>query len=397
MSRQRKANTKATPKQDPARTFSAASTSPASGRSTTRVTWNTPLFYAIILSLGFSLYQFWQGQSAARAYQEECGVRLEVPSAPGFNEAVISQLGWRPPKLSEERLFEVVDLPGRGKGIVALQDIEMGSLILHESPVLVVPRSLNVDPVSFVAHQISTLSEAEREAFYGLSYVPADAPDVSPAIISTNAVAVGNGGIGVFPTMARLNHGCAGAFNVVYSFREATGEIVVHALRNITKGEELLTTYTDTKRPRHERQAYLSSQYGFECSCAVCSLPPSQSEHSDKQLTKMSTLYGELAAWGAAELSGSQALRLVRAIWALGEQEGYHSERGQLAADAVTVAPSHSDGEAAREWAAEAMRWFAVELGEEHPRVREMQKVFVCPKRSGVWGTRQTERVGGVH
>jgi hypothetical protein len=71
--------------------------------------------------------------------------------------------------------------------------------------------------------------------------------------------------------MARLNHGCSGAFNSVYHWRDNEGVLVVHALKPIRKGQvrkahfverqnyhwtlqELLTTYRDTKRPRNERR-----------------------------------------------------------------------------------------------------------------------------------------------
>lgn len=55
------------------------------------------------------------------------------------------------------------------------------------------------------------------------------------AIFQTNAVAAG-ADVGLFPRMARLNHGCSRAFNVVYSWRDQEGVLVVYALRTIKKG-----------------------------------------------------------------------------------------------------------------------------------------------------------------
>ena len=43
--------------------------------------------------------------------------------------------------------------------------------------------------------------------------------------------------IGIFPRMARLNHGCSHAFNSVYSWREDEGVLTVHALKDIAVGE----------------------------------------------------------------------------------------------------------------------------------------------------------------
>lgn len=59
---------------------------------------------------------------------------------------------------------------------------------------------------------------------------------VALAIFQTNAVATGDA-VGLFPTMARLNHGCSSAFNVVYTWREQEGVIVVHIIRPVKKGD----------------------------------------------------------------------------------------------------------------------------------------------------------------
>ena len=64
---------------------------------------------------------------------------------------------------------------------------------------------------------------------------------------------------------------------------------------------------------------------------------------SDKRLTTMSDLYERLSSWAHGKIDGSQAIRLINKIWAVGEEEGYWSERGQLAADAVWIAVAHSE------------------------------------------------------
>lgn len=90
-------------------------------------------------------------------------------------------------------------------------------------------------------------------------------------------------------------------------------------------------------------RAYLNSQYEFNCTCAVCSLPPAESEASDARLSAMSALHSELRSWGSGEINGTKAVDLIQNIWSLGEEEGYWSERGQLASDAAWVAAAHSE------------------------------------------------------
>ena len=76
------------------------------------------------------------------------------------------------------------------------------------------------------------------------SHLKADSPEYNEAlalaIFQTNSIAAGNGQAGIFPRVARLNHGCSKAFNSVYWWRADEGEeglIVVHALKGIKEGE----------------------------------------------------------------------------------------------------------------------------------------------------------------
>ncbi|OSD07139.1 SET domain-containing protein [Trametes coccinea BRFM310] len=262
-----------------------------------------------------------------------------------------------PPTDNEEDAYlvpvKVAELPGKGMGVVAQRDISQGELVLREEPLFVVPNKVSMSPGAVLLASLATLPPRERASFYNLSYVNLPSgltPDsdayheqLALAIFQTNAVSAGSRGVGVFPRMARLNHGCSRAFNVVYTWRDDEGVLVVHALKPIRAGEELLTTYTDTKRPRHIRREFLREHYGFECQCAVCSLPDDLSAKSDERLNAMSELYARFSSWQHERISGSEATATAVSIWRLGEEEGYWSERGQLAADVIHVAAAHSE------------------------------------------------------
>ncbi|KAK0187869.1 hypothetical protein F5146DRAFT_731719 [Armillaria mellea] len=299
-------------------------------------------------------------------------------------------------------LFEVVDLPGRGKGVVAARDIQRGELVILEKPLFIVPYSTSDSPTTLISRHVQSLNDVDYHAFFNLSYVnfpknmdpEVHRDEVALAIFQTNAVAAGEG-VGIFPRMARLNHGCSSAFNVVYSWRQAEGKIVVHALQNISKGQELLTTYTDTKRPRKVRREFLSKHYGFRCACSVCSLPPSQSRASDERLDSISELYNLFSTWGTHSISGTEAINVVRRIWSLTDEEGYYSERGQLFADAVLVSLSHSDASATRAWAKVAAEWYGYELGQDSEQVTNMLAIIARPEAHYAWGTREQLVVGG--
>jgi len=163
---------------------------------------------------------------------------------------------------SDGPLFEVVDLPGKGKGVVALRDIKQGELLFREPPLFLVPRQTHESPTALIYLILGTLNKEQLSSFYGLSYIePAgkhdtleeDPSQIALAIFQTNAVSAGDA-VGLFPQMARLNHGCSSAFHAVYTWREHEGVIVVMAIKPIRKGEEILTTYTNTKKSRAERR-----------------------------------------------------------------------------------------------------------------------------------------------
>lgn len=141
--------------------------------------------------------------------------------------------------------------------------LQQGERLFREEPLFLVPRSSGYtnslavfayltnsrlaeqSPIALIYEALGTLNESQIETFSELSYIPPEgefetgeeyAQQVPLAIVQTNAVTAGEG-VGVFPQMARLNHGCSSAFSAVYSWREDEGVIVVHAIRPIKKGE----------------------------------------------------------------------------------------------------------------------------------------------------------------
>ena len=77
--------------------------------------------------------------------------------------------------------------------------------------------------------------------------------------------------------------------------------------------------------------------------CAYCALPDEESNASDIRLTSMNGLYERFSTWGHGAIDGREAIRVVKRIWDIGEEEGYTSGRGRLAADVVLVAAAHAE------------------------------------------------------
>ncbi|KAG8683108.1 hypothetical protein FRC09_016290, partial [Ceratobasidium sp. 395] len=123
--------------------------------------------------------------------------------------------------------FDVVDIPGRGKGVIASRDIKQGERLITEKPLFIVPKRLTdrTDPRTLIRTTVSSLSQSDQAAFFTLSYAKPNTstPDIPFEIFQTNAISAGSIGTGLFPRTARLNHGCSRAFSAVYNWREDEG------------------------------------------------------------------------------------------------------------------------------------------------------------------------------
>jgi len=285
--------------------------------------------------------------------------------------------------------------------MIALRDIKRGELLIREKPLILVPQQITGSPSQLILGLVQRLSPEQADSFYNLSHVnlpqdlsPEESTEHLPlAIFQTNAVAAGLN-VGLFPTMARLNHGCSYAFNSVYSWREREGVLVIHAMKDIKKDEELLVAYYKTQQTRVERRKHLMGAYGFHCMCACCALPDKESNDSDTRLTTISNLYDRLSTWEQRMIDGREGIRLAGQIWAVGKEEGYTSGRGRLAADAALIAAAHSDAGAVMDWGRLALQWASYELGSDSDLADEMRIVIREPKRHPMWGQRATMAVG---
>ncbi|KAG8895891.1 hypothetical protein FRC01_012142, partial [Tulasnella sp. 417] len=275
-----------------------------------------------------------------------------------------------PVKTDPNGIYEVVDLPGRGKGMLASRDIKasQGEIILKEEPLLQLPPGLEENHVrtrQYLKDKVSTLTADQRAEYMALWYEP-ETPkqDVLRAIFMANSYST-HDSMAVFPKAARMNHGCAGASNVAYSWRQGERRFYLHALRDVPKGEELLSAYLDPKMTRSERQKILKDKYQFDCQCASCTLPKDLSLKSDERLSTINGLFQRLMGWNVNLVSGKQVVEIVNKIWAIAEEENLASQFGELAGLGAMVAAAHADQKATAEWSQLAAKWLRISLGKD--------------------------------
>jgi len=69
-------------------------------------------------------------------------------------------------------------------------------------------------------------------------------------------------------------------------------------VRGICKGEEITIYYLGVDKNREDRREALQAKFGFTCLCRLCSLPPEQSQESDRRLEEIYQLDGLIGQGG---------------------------------------------------------------------------------------------------
>ncbi|KAK4031983.1 hypothetical protein C8A01DRAFT_51120 [Parachaetomium inaequale] len=185
----------------------------------------------------------------------------------------------------------IQDVPGKGVGLIATSKIPRGTRILAEEPVIVVSETVSTLEAikSTVASQVDCLTKAQRQTFLSM-------PSIHPfrnsgeqylGIVRTVGLPIDADGVssGVFLEACRINHACDN--NAQKSWNRKIKRHTVHALRDIDEGEEITIFYLGQLTKRSERQRSLQANFGFTCTCRLCSLPPKDSEESDKRLEEI--------------------------------------------------------------------------------------------------------------
>ncbi|OAQ87666.1 SET domain-containingprotein [Purpureocillium lilacinum] len=221
--------------------------------------------------------------------------------------------------------FEERELPGRGRGLIANKTVFRGDRIFAYTPVLLLDdeayEALDEDEwVKLEAAAVEQLPAASRAEFWQLF----GQPTVNPVTdrINTNAFEIDTAKgtfYGVFPEIARLNHDCRP--NAAYFFDEESFTHYVHATTTVAPGTELTITYIDPHMPRSQRRRRLSSSWGFQCTCSLCTAHASISQESDSRLKQITDLTERL------ENSRSSSSEMAKTLISLYEQERMHAAR----------------------------------------------------------------------
>lgn len=272
-------------------------------------------------------------------------------------------------------MYEIQDVPGKGKGLVATRAIPKGTRILSEKPIITVPEHTTMSSeqlATLISKQVDALSKNHQQEFLALHNIHTfnDVGQKYLGIIRTNGLPANDGEAGIFLQACRINHACDN--NAQKNWNENIKRHTVHALRDIEKGEEITIYYMGADWDRETRIRKLQEQFKFICSCGLCSLPPVQSQESDKRLDQIFRLDKLIGQGGLMGIFPLQKLHYVdQQVRLYNEQDPNDVGLPRAYFDAAQIAIAHGDLARAQIFVDRAVDGWSCAEGDDSDRVIE--------------------------
>lgn len=301
-----------------------------------------------------------------------------------------------------DSIYALQDVPGRGKGLVAREKISKGTRILSEDAVFTVSQSVGSERLrTSICKKVEALSENQRRDFLSMHNIHPyrNAAEQYLGIFRTNALpaeAAGDQGA-IFLEACRINHACDN--NAQKNWNEKIKRHTVHALRDISKGEEITITYIGPLKNRKARQKALQEKFDFTCLCHLCSLPPEQSQESDRRLEEIDRLDGVIDQLGTDGLLGSP----LRTLRYFDQQVRLYNEQGredvgfaQAFVNAAQLVIANSDLARGRVFADRAASVWEITLGGDSTQAIKHRALAQDPSKYELFGvsTKWKTKVG---
>ncbi|KAF5968178.1 SET domain-containing protein [Fusarium bulbicola] len=303
-----------------------------------------------------------------------------------------------PPSSIDVPLFEVRDIPGRGRGLIAKVDIPTGTRILCEKPLLLANPMAPGDLEATVATKLKALSKSQQREFLSLhNNFPGKYP--FSGIVTTNALPCGSGSDvgGVYPAISLINHSCLA--NSHNNWNSEAGHETIHEA-----GDEITISY-DEGGPSNVRKPMLKKSFGFDRVCALCSLLPSQLQASDDRRGRIQHLDASIGNPFAMMSDPKASLKdCLSLLHTLQEEYGicavqYHA---RLYYDAFQICIAHGDVGRATTLAERSYRARVICEGEDSPETLRIKSFVLQPTThssfgalSMRWKTGKEEAFGG--
>mmetsp|Transcript_63496 Transcript_63496/g.117040 ORF Transcript_63496/g.117040 Transcript_63496/m.117040 type:complete len:315 (+) Transcript_63496:68-1012(+) len=312
-----------------------------------------------------------------------------------------------------EIAYEVKEIAGKGRGLVATRDIAVGECILEEEALLQCQQSVLAVPATIASYVVlwhfteswlhwmvlgivafvvcfklaplcwvHTMGSEKKRKYFTLSGAAgfSDFYLTSLAIFRVNVLQGTDGA--VCRLAGLINHSCAP--NGSHIWHADKRREFVYAQKPIKSGEEITIGYIDLFEEYAERRKRLSKYYGFDCTCPTCSMPGPLRDVSDGNRTNAAFLSDMILV--KAQRGGSEAeeaLEYVNQVLGFIDAEfGTESvHKTGVCWDAHDITKQMGDEKLAKEWGEKACRHGCLTKGPTHPDVCMMKATLKDPAK----------------
>jgi len=271
----------------------------------------------------------------------------------------------------------VRSIPKKGLGLIAAQTVSKGNRILSEKPIFTFSGIGNNHDLmnQLIANKLKQVSKDNQRAFLSLHNNFRGSLGPFLGIAKTNTLPLGPDATegGLFLQASRINHACLP--NCQHTWNASIGEETIHAVREIAKGEEITISYSHTG-PFKFRRRHLQTNFGFDCTCSLCSLPKTERGLSDDRLKEIQYLDDVIGDGAHLMLHPQEHLQKVYTLILLLEAEQISDARLPKAYyDAFQTVIAHGDQARAKFFAERAYTARLCCEGEDSPGTLHLRLV----------------------
>jgi hypothetical protein len=282
-------------------------------------------------------------------------------------------------------LFTLENVPGKGKGLIATQEIQPGTCLISEAPLFTTAEIKSSETERELVRIVKALPKDSQRAFLSLHN---NSPGREPFsnIVRSNGYPLGPSSDvgGIFLNIARINHSCLA--NTQQAWNTHRQQETAYTVRKIEKGEEITIAYT-IGGTSAERKSKLKQFFGFDCHCELCSLEGAELKASDARYKQMAKLDEAIGDPKRVKKTPEKALKDCKELLLLYRKEGITDTRlPRLFYDAFQICVMHGDQARGKALALECAKARTVCEGGDSEDVLEMLAYAKNPTRHKSYG-----------